>query len=179
MNRSQFILALCAAVVLVDFSLCAQDGESFKVSQFTFKQPKGWEKQQSGGMRAAQFKVTDAKIKGEAEVVFFYFGPGGAGGVQANVDRWFSQFQEPKDKINAKTEEVTVGGTKVTYVSAEGTYMSGSPFGPKTPMPNHALVGGIIEGSEGSVFVRLTGPKDLAKAATADFKKMIEGALKK
>jgi hypothetical protein len=40
------------------------------------------------------------------------------------------------------------------------------------------LLGAIVEGGEGSVFIRLTAPKDLAKSATDDFKKMVEGALK-
>ena len=75
-------------------------------------------------------------------------------------------------------EDVTVGNHKVTYVQAEGTYKSGMPGGPQTPMPDYALAGAIIEASEGSVFVRMTGPKTLAKASLADFKKMVEGALK-
>jgi hypothetical protein len=45
-------------------------------------------------------------------------------------------------------------------------------------MPNYALVGAIIEAGEGDVFVKMTGPKALAKSATADFKKMVESALK-
>lgn len=75
-------------------------------------------------MRKAELRVRDAAKKGKAEVVFFQFGPGGAGGTQANVDRWFGQFQEPRDKIHSKVEEVTVRGHKVTYVQAEGTYQS-------------------------------------------------------
>ncbi len=129
-------------------------------------------------MRAAQLKVTDEKTKQNAEVVFFYFGPGGGGGVQANLDRWLGQFSEPREKLNAKVENTEVNGTKVTYVHAEGTYQSGLPGGPKTPMPNHALLGAIVEGKQGAVFVRLTAPKELAKASNADFRKMIESALK-
>ena len=41
-----------------------------------------------------------------------------------------------------------------------------------------ALLGAIVEGEEGSVFVRLTGPATLAKGARADFEKMIESGLK-
>ena len=52
------------------------------------------------------------------------------------------------------------------------------PGGPQTPKPNYALLGAIIEASEGSVFVKMTGPKGLTKSATADFKKMVESALK-
>ena len=152
---------------------------TFKVSEFTFTRPANWEWVESASlMRKAELKVVDEKTKTKAEVVFYHFGPGGAGGTQANVDRWLAQFVEPRDKINAKTEESTVGKHKVTYVSAEGTYKSGMPGGPQTPMPNHALLGAIIDASEGSVFVKMTGPKELTKSATADFKKMVESALK-
>ncbi len=154
--------------------------ETFKVSEFTFTRPASWEwvELASTAMRKAQLKVTDAKTKQSGDVIFYYFGAGGGGGTKANVDRWFGQFEEPREKINAKTEEVTVGKTKVTYVSAEGTYKSGMPGGPTTPMPNFMLLGAIVEGGEGSIFIRLTAPKDLAKSATADFKKMIESGLK-
>jgi hypothetical protein len=152
---------------------------TFKVSEFTFTRPANWEWVESASpMRKAELKVVDEKTKTKAEVVFYHFGQGPAGGTQANVDRWLGQFVEPRDKINAKTEESTVGKHKVTYVSAEGTYKSGMPGGPQTPMPNHALLGAIIEAGEGSVFVKMTGPKELTKAATADCKKMVESALK-
>jgi hypothetical protein len=45
-------------------------------------------------------------------------------------------------------------------------------------MPGYALAGAIIEADEGSVFVRMTGPKALADTSLAGFKKMVEGALK-
>ena len=152
---------------------------TFKVSEFSFTRPANWEWVESASpMRKAELKVADAKTKGKAEVVFYHFGPGSGGGTQANVERWLRQFVEPREKINAKTEEVSIGKHKVTYVSAEGTYKSGMPGGPQTPMPNHALMGAIIEAEQGSVFVKMTGPKELTQSATADFRKMIESALK-
>ena len=174
LNRICFVFAW-----LIAGTLLAESPTTFKVSELTFARPSGWEwVEVASSMRKAQLKVVDAKTKASAEVIFFHFGPGGAGGTKANVDRWLGQFQEPRDRINAKTEEVMVGKHKVTYVQAEGTYKSGMPGGPQTPMPDYALAGAIIEASEGSVFVRMTGPKALTKASLADFKKMIEGALK-
>jgi hypothetical protein len=171
-------LSVASFVCLGSTPLVAAN-ETFKVSEFTFKRPASFEwVETTSKMRAAQLKVSSADKKQSGEVIFFYFGAGGGGGVKANVDRWFGQFEEPREKINAKTEEKTVGKTRVTYVSAEGTYKSGPPGGPFTPMKDHALLGAIVEGGEGSVFIRLTAPKDLAKSATDDFKKMVEGALK-
>jgi hypothetical protein len=147
------------------------------VSEFTFAAPDGWKKLPgSSSMRAAELKAGAGEKA--ADVVFFYFGPGGAGGVKANVDRWLSQFKEPRNESNTKTEEATLGKTKVTYVTAEGTYLSGMPGGPKTEVPDALLLGAIIEGAQGSVFVRMTGPAAEARGQTAAFRGMIEKALK-
>jgi len=152
----------------------------FKVSEFTFTQPASWEwVQSSSPMRKAQLKVPDPKGKGAGEVVFFHFGPGDGGGTQANVDRWLSQFKEGRDKINAKTEDKALGGHKVTYVNAAGTYISGMPGGGTTSsMSDYALAGAIIESDKGSVFIKMTGPKELMKSSQSDFRGMVESALK-
>jgi hypothetical protein len=168
-------------VALFGASVCvrADDAATFKVGDITFSRPDKWESVPVTGMRAAQLKVTDADGKTSADVVFFQFGPGGAGGRQANVDRWLGQFVEPRDQIKSKVEDVTVGRTRVTYVSAEGTYKSGMPGGPSTPMADYALMGAMV-GNEGDnvIFIKMTGPKALVKSATDDFKKMVESGLK-
>ncbi|MGE3311660.1 MAG: hypothetical protein AB7O66_16965 [Limisphaerales bacterium] len=148
----------------------------FQVSSLHFTQPPSWESVPTqSSMRKAVLKVPN-KAGDPGEVIFFHFGPGGAGGTQANVDRWFRQFREPKDQIKARTEESKVGNIKLTYVSAEGTYMSGMPGGPQTPKPGYGLLGAIIEDPAGSIFIRFTGPKDLLATSTAEFKKMVETA---
>ncbi|HEX3798518.1 MAG TPA: hypothetical protein VH413_07440 [Verrucomicrobiae bacterium] len=153
---------------------------TFTVGEFTFTRPAKFEwVEVTSEMRKAQLKVSDPDTKAVAEIVFFQFGPGAAGGVQANVDRWMRQFAEPRDQIHAAKEEVTVGKTKITYASAEGTYKSGMPGSTLTPMPDYALQGAIIDSDDGAVFVRMTGPKALVKASTDDFKKMVESGPKK
>ncbi|HVY71442.1 MAG TPA: hypothetical protein VHH73_16025, partial [Verrucomicrobiae bacterium] len=170
-NLSSLLVALFLGLA----AHAADAPATFKVSGLSFTRPAAWEwVEVASPMRKAQFKVTGADKKESAEVIFFYFGPGNGGGTQANVDRWLSQFQEGRDKINAKVEPVKIGKSSVTYVSAEGTYMSGMPGGPKTPMANFGLLGAVIEDAEGSIFVRLTGPVALAKSANADFKKLVE-----
>ncbi len=97
----------------------ADTHDTFTVGDFTFAKPASWTwTEPSSSMRKAQLTVKDAAGKETAEVVFFQF-EGGAGGAQANIDRWLSQFEEPKEKLNSKIEEVSLGKTKVTYVSAE------------------------------------------------------------
>jgi hypothetical protein len=182
MKNNPMILrwAGCAALLLVSLaSVRAEAPATFKVGEVTFTRPAKWEwVEVISSMRKAQLKVPDADSKASAEVVFFQFGAGPMGGVKANVDRWLGQFVEPREKLNSKIEETMVGKTKVTYVQAEGTYKSGMPGGPQTPMPDYGLEGAIIESVDGNIFVKLTGPKALVKSSVAEFKKMVESGLK-
>lgn len=169
-------LALAATICGISVS-SAWAGEKFTVAGITFTKPDNWVKvAPASSMRAAQLEVRDGSAK--ADVVFFYFGPGGAGGVDANVDRWLKQFQEPKNKLNAKIEAKTISGTKVTFVEATGTFMDGRPFGPKTPKAGYGLLGIIVEGPQGAIFIKETGPKKLVEASKKRARKMVEDALK-
>jgi hypothetical protein len=169
-------LATGAWLVSISALFSAEAPATFKVGEFTFQRPAKWEwVEPTSTMRKAELKVNDAK--GKAEVIFFNFGGGQGGGTKANIDRWLGQFQEPREKINARTEEKMIGKRKVTYVQAQGTYMSGMPGGAKTPLKDHALLGAIVESDDGNVFARMTGPMEVAKGAEEDFKKMIESGL--
>ena len=176
MKIIRFLAFVAAVCIGLHAGVAHAAPESFKVAGITFQRPAQWESvATTSEMRKAQLKVVVADKQGAAEVVFFYFGEGGGGGVQANVDRWFSQFQEAKNK---KMDAAMIGTTKVTYVEVEGTYLSGPPGGAKTALPNHALLGAIVEGATGSIFIRMTGPVGVTKGAAGDFKKMVESGLK-
>jgi hypothetical protein len=173
--RSIFMLGVA---LLAAEAMAADAPKTFKVGEFSFGRPGTWEwVDVTSPMRKAQLKVRGKNGK-NADVIFFYFGEGGGGGTKANVDRWLGQFEEPRDKIGAKVDETKVNDRTVTYVQAEGTYKSGMPGGPTTPQPNTMLLGAILESPQGSVFVRLTGPAELAKASRDDFKKMVDDAAK-
>jgi len=173
------VLLISLASTPIGILRAADSPATFPVGEFTFTRPSGWESvTPASSMRKAELKVVDDATKAKAEVVFFHFGPGPAGGKKANIDRWFGQFEEGRDKIGAKVEDVTIGKHAVSFVEAQGTYKSGMPGGPQTPMPNYALLGAIIESEQGNVFVKMTGPQALVKSASANFRKMIEGALK-
>lgn len=175
LNRLLVLTALVST-----FALSAADAPAtFKAGDLTFTRPATWQWVPSTSpMRKAELKVAGKDASQAAEVVFFHFGAGQGGGVQANVDRWYGQFAEGKDKINARSEDKNAGGIKITYVFAEGTFLSGPPMGQKVPLKDHALVGAIVEDAGGSVFIKMTGPKELTKTAEADFRKMVESAKK-
>jgi|TARA_B100000678_G_scaffold164506_1_gene137347 hypothetical protein len=172
---SRFFCLAGAALIAVGVQ-----AEKFTAGGISFEEPNGWQTQKpSSSMRKAQFAIKGKDGK-SAEVVFFHFGPGGAGGVTANVKRWLGQFREPADQLNAQTVIETINGTKVTYVTAVGTFMKGPPFGGnKIPVLNSGLIGAIIEGKQGAVFIKATGPKTIVKNAEKDMKTMVAKALKK
>lgn len=175
--RSICLLASSLAL-FATASFAADAPKPFSVGEFSFSAPAKWESVEvTSPMRKAQLKVPGKDGK-NADVIFFFFGQGSGGGTKANVDRWLGQFEEGRDKINAKVDENKVGARTVTYVQAEGTYKSGMPGGPTTPLPNTMLLGAILESAQGNVFVRMTGPADLVKSARDDFKKMIDTAAK-
>lgn len=175
--RKELISALVLfAVGLSTFTTEAAEPATFKVGGVTFERPKTFKWVDiTPGMRAAELKV-EGEGK-DAEVVFFNFPAGVGGGVQANVDRWLGMFKEPKDQIKAKTEKVSKGKSTITYVQAEGTYMSGMPGRPKTAEPGAMLQGAIVETPQSNIFVRMTGPAEIVKKSRKDFRAMIEAAL--
>ncbi|MCS1407398.1 MAG: hypothetical protein M2R45_00556 [Verrucomicrobia subdivision 3 bacterium] len=172
------VLGILASVGTVERATAQGGGKkTFKVSEFTFVRPDAWGWVQPRSlMRKAQLSVPGKEGGEKGEVVFFHFGPGNAGGTQANIDRWFRQFQEPKAQLNARTETSKVGDTPISFVHAEGTYLSGPPVGRKIPKRNFALLGAIVEAEQGFVFIKFTGPKAVVSAAESDFKTMVASA---
>lgn len=171
--RSLIYLSLFCVFFTIQ-ATAAEGQKTFKVGEFSFANPATWEwVEVTSPMRKAQLKVPGKDDK-SADVIFFYFGESGGGGTKANIDRWLGQFVEPREKINSKVEETKVNNRAVTYVQAEGTYKSGVPGGPTTPLPNTMLLGAILESAQGNVFIRMTGPIDVVKASRNDFKKMVE-----
>lgn len=146
-----------------------------KAGSFTFAVPDGWKQvTPSSPMRKAQLEIARGPEK--AEVTFFHFGADQGGSAADNVARWYGQF--PGSEKNQITENVQAGSVKITFAMTEGTFSSGMPGGPTTPMPGYALCGAILESADGSVFVKMTGPDAVVKASTEAFKKMVSDAAK-
>ncbi len=147
-----------------------------EVAGYRFVAPDKWKQSEpSSSMRKAQFELSAEDGK-TAELVFFYFGQSGGGGVRANVDRWIKQFE---DLQNKEVKEEIVEEVKVTYVRATGTFLSGSPFGPKTPKPGYSLLGAIIEGRQGSIFLKMVGQTKAVNEFEKPVIEMIETSLTK
>ncbi|HKQ76786.1 MAG TPA: hypothetical protein VJ810_24030 [Blastocatellia bacterium] len=101
-----------------------------------------------------------------------------AGGVQANIDRWIGQFEKTDGAPVQKKE--TINGLPVTIVDLSGTYKGGGPMMGQSGVSKagHRLLGAIVEGSEGEIFFKLTGPAKTVAAAQDEFQAMLK-SLKK
>ena len=166
--------AVTAFFVLAATGVFAETNE-VKVGAFTFAVPEGWTQvNPSSPMRKAQLEIARGPAK--AEVTFFHFGKDQGGSTAENVARWYAQF--PGSEKNQITENVQVGPVKVTFAMTEGTFSSGMPGGPTTPMEGYGLCAAILESAEGSIFVKMTGPQAIVKTSTEAFKKMVTDAAK-
>ncbi|WP_395752992.1 hypothetical protein [Prosthecobacter sp.] len=148
------------------------------VNGLNFKFESPWAEVQSTGMFRAG--TLAAKVEGAEkplEAVFYSFpGAGGGGDVEANVKRWLGQFNGTPE---SKREELDANGTKITLVTATGTYNDGPPMGAKTPRENYTLVAAIVPAGESNIFVKLTGPKEAVAKVTEGYKKIILSAFAK
>jgi hypothetical protein len=148
---------------------------SFEVGGLKFSRPSDWAwVPVQSSMRKAQLTVPGLGAAKSAEITFFHFGPSGGGDLESNIQRWFRQFQSAPGA--EKVESKTLGGRKTTLVTTEGTFSSGMPGQPATPMENYALVGAIVEDPAGNVFVKMTGPRETVQAAKPKFIEFLEGA---
>jgi len=168
-NRSIFFAFVSFLAVL---SLDAAEPIEFTVGEFAFDRPDGW-----GWIAAASpMRKAQLTVKGNdaatADVVFFHFGPGQGGTVDANVQRWVAQFEDG----TSSSKKETIGGKEITFVEATGTFLSGMPGTPSVPLEGFALRGAILESPQGDVYVKMTGPSSLVEAAAADFRKMVSDA---
>lgn len=145
---------------------------------FTLQPPKEWtQKPVTSSMRAAQFVLSD-KAGEEADLVVYYFGEGGAGGIEANLDRWLGQFQQPDGKPSkdvAKIEKTKFAGQDATVVSVTGHYVAQAMpgAGDMVDKQDQSLLAAIVNSPSGPYYFKLVGAKKTVAAHTARFRAML------
>jgi hypothetical protein len=136
--------------------------------------PPGWKAEAQRPMRLATYTLGTG-----AECGVYYFGPGQGGSVDANLDRWIGQFLQADGKPSKAAARIAkrfIHGSLVTTVDVSGAYTGmGGPTAPSgaPAMPGYRLLGAIVEGPQGSIFFKLTGPAKTVAASQAEFDKMI------
>ena len=149
------------------------------VAGLTFYAPAEWKAvSTSSSMRVAQFAVPRAAgDTAEGELVVYYFG-GAGGSVEANIERWLGQMQQPDGKpstVVAKRESRTINNLKVTLVDVGGTYVAEMTPGSaeRHNSPNFRLRAAVIETPKGPYFIKLTGPAKTIAASDKTFERFL------
>lgn len=139
-----------------------------------FQLPEGWVEEAP----ANTMRLTQARIPGEAgdaEFALFYFGPGGGGGTEANIERWVNQVEGAQPE----RETYQSGDLTVHTVVATGT-LTGSPMtmqgGQPQPQEGSMLLGAVVEGPGGPWFFKATGPEGTLAPYRDEFFEMVRNA---
>jgi len=142
--------------------------------------PAGWvSAPPSSSMRVAQFTLPKAPgDPADASLVIYYF-QGGGGSVQANIDRWIQQMEEPGGKPargRAKTSELTSHGLAITLLDVSGTYTAEMSPGSTEhhDNPNYRMRAAVVETPAGPYFLKLTGPEKTVARWDAAFMSFIK-----
>jgi hypothetical protein len=158
---------LLAGLMSVTMLLTAES-----VAGLKWTSPAGWKNLGAQTMRAATYNVAAAPgDKESAECVVYFFGQGQGGPVEANMERWKSQFMTADGKpAPAKIATRTVNGLAVSTIDVSGAYsgMGGPMAQTQSVKPGYRLLGAILVNPGGNIFLKFTGP---AKTVTANQQK--------
>lgn len=139
--------------------------------------PARWSSGPGRPMRVVTYQVPPASgDSDQPECAVYFFGTGQGGGVEANLDRWATQFARPDGRPAAPQEQTQiVNGLTIHTIRVEGTYLAAG--GPMTPVthtrPGYAMRGAIVEAPQGLVFFKFTGPAKTVDANQANFDAML------
>jgi hypothetical protein len=158
--RSSLLLILYSAAMFAE-----------TVAGLQWTPPAGWKSSGTTQMRAATYAVDGA------ECVVYFFGAGQGGSVQANLDRWKGQFKNASGApADAKIRKLAAHHLPVTIIDVAGEYsgMGGPMAQSPAPVKDYRLLGAIVEGSGGNVFIKFTGPLKAVTANQNKFEQLVQ-----
>jgi hypothetical protein len=160
-------------------SAAAQDGtKTIQAEGMSFKAPESWKSiPVQSPVRKAQLQIEPVKGEDFPATLVVYVFRGGAGSVEANVERWQKQFVGA-DGNPPKIENKTLKGknTEVTLVETAGHYKPrpapGAP--PEPERENARLLGGIVTTEKNGYFLKMIGPDKTMASIRPAFEDLIK-----
>lgn len=146
-------------------------GTAPATTSLEYELPEGWvQTQPSSPMRLDQATIPGPA--GEGELAVFFFGPGGGGGTEANLQRWINQMSTDQEPTR---ESFEANGLQITWIDATGTVNpSTTGMGPAEPQPNSRMFAAVVEGEGGPWFFKATGPAETMSQARDQFVSMLQ-----
>jgi hypothetical protein len=164
-------------ILLVSLCLCSIGVLAESAAGVRWTAPAGWTNEGARPMRAATYIIAPASgDTTSAECGVYFFGAGQGGSVEANLDRWKGQFKRHDGKpAAAKIARRNVHGLTVTTIDASGEYSGmGGPMAPASrAVADYRLMGAIVAGPGGNVFVKFTGPAKTIAANQQKFEQLV------
>lgn len=153
------------------------NSQTSSASGIKWTAPSHWKLGPERQMRAATYIIPAASGDSEDAECAVFFNIGGT--VEANINRWITQFEQPDGKSSeqvAKQKKETINGLAVTTVDLTGTFIGGGPaMGQgQQKKASYRLLGAIVEAPQGNVFFKLTGPAKTVAAAQSEFQTMLK-----
>jgi hypothetical protein len=167
-----------AGLMVLSLLLVGAEGpkQTIEARGLSFQAPAAWKSSPpTSQMRLAQLKVDPTEGDDyPAEMVVYVF-PGGAGSVDANLQRWQGMFKD-KDGNRPKIDSKKVKGknTEVTRAETSGDYHP-AQFGgrPEPDRPDARLLGAIIMTDQASYYIRMIGPNKTMTKLRPDFDELL------
>ena len=132
--------------------------------------PEGWVREiPSSSMRLDQAVIPGPG--GDGHLAVFFFGVGGGGEVDANLDRWAAQVQHEGEP---KREVLEANGYRITTIEVSGTILPSGMGGAQEPQPDSVLYGAVVEGTGGPWVFQATGPRATMEAQKDAFMGMLK-----
>jgi hypothetical protein len=174
------------AILLLAFLACQKNKtQTVDLGAVTLQADLAWQTATpSSSMRKAQFTLP--RVAGDpedAELAVFYFGAGQGGSVEANLQRWYGQFEQPDSSSSAekaKTSQDVVDGMNLTMVDVNGTYTASMMpgMGEHFNKPNFRMLAAVLETPQGPYFFKLVGPEKTVAHWANSFSEFVKSAKK-
>ena len=126
-------------------------------------------------MRAVTYRAPAAPDSEKPECVVYFFGRGQGGTVEANIERWKSQFTQGGNPAVAKVQKKMIHGVPVTTIEIAGTYIAtgGMATTPQKPQNDFRMLAAIAEGPGGNILIRLIGSAKSVNANLAKYDQLL------
>jgi hypothetical protein len=130
----------------------------------------------TSSMRKAQYRLPGTA--GEATLVVYHF-PANAGTLEANLERWAGQFEQPdgvESQARMTREQRRVQDLDVLLVDLAGTYVAETfpGSGERVREEGWRMLAAVIETPEGPYYAKLVGPADTVALHAERFDAFLE-----
>jgi hypothetical protein len=154
-------------------------GDEQTIPGLRFTPSSAWvQSQAKSPMRVVEYAVPGDGGGDAASLIVYYFGRGGAGTAEANIERWCAQFADSDGRTareRASTEQRTINGMAVRTVDVRGRYVAETfpGSGERVDEPDHRLLAAIVSTGAGPYYIKLVGPGSTVDAAAGAFGSML------